>query len=103
MRISTQTYTVSGTSKPETHWATLLLMFVLCSESSVKRLRKEWNLKKTRQQKHTLQTIHPYAAAVKERFPQSGAQDLTNHLRITYNIRVPRCVLMANNLSSPPG
>ncbi|KAH9856695.1 hypothetical protein C2E23DRAFT_866064 [Lenzites betulinus] len=63
------------------------------SDTSVKRFRKEWDLKKTRQQQHTLESIQPYAAAIKARFPQQGAQNLANTLRFTYNIRVPKSLV----------
>ncbi|KAI0367936.1 hypothetical protein BV20DRAFT_949165, partial [Pilatotrama ljubarskyi] len=63
------------------------------SQSSVKCLRKQWQLKKTRQQKHTLESIHVYTSAVKARFPQKGAQGLVEALRFTYNIRVSRALV----------
>lgn len=62
-----------------------VLRKVPSSDTSVKRLKNEWDLKKTR-----LESIDAYAAAVTLQFPQIGAQELTNSLRLTYNIRVPR-------------
>ncbi|KAI0366367.1 hypothetical protein BV20DRAFT_1124273 [Pilatotrama ljubarskyi] len=59
------------------------------SGTTVKRMRKMWDLKKTRQQDHTLESIHPYALAIKSRFPQRGAQGLVYALRVTYNIQAP--------------
>ncbi|KAH9842488.1 uncharacterized protein C8Q71DRAFT_853036 [Rhodofomes roseus] len=58
------------------------------SNTTVKRLRAQWNLPKTRQQNHTAVSIDPYCRALKARYPTYGARQMTSTLRITYNIRV---------------
>ena len=63
------------------------------STKSVERLRKEWNLQKTRSQQHTVESIDVYCTALKKRFPQRGVEAMRTGLRSEYNVRVPRYVI----------
>lgn len=74
----------------------LLNLFIVSSPSTVKRLRKEWNLQGTRQQAHTLESIEGAIAEARERYPFWGANSLRNHLFQTKGMRIPRlvCTLM---------
>nr|VWP02435.1 N/A [Ganoderma boninense] len=59
-------------------------------DTTVKRLRKKWGLAKTRKQAHTLETIHPYLVEMKKTYPERGATKLTQALRLTHSVWVPR-------------
>ncbi|KAI1781732.1 hypothetical protein LXA43DRAFT_1036355 [Ganoderma leucocontextum] len=63
------------------------------SDTTVKRLRKKWGLMKTRTQRHTLESIHPYLIEIKKTYPNRGATKLTQALRLTHNVWVPREVV----------
>ena len=59
---------------------------------TVRRRRKVWGLKSTRQQKHTVQSIAAYVDDIKKRFPERGAETIRKALLLENKIRVPRCV-----------
>ncbi|KAH9476801.1 hypothetical protein JR316_0010716 [Psilocybe cubensis] len=63
------------------------------SVSSIKRLRKKWDLLSTRQQKHTLESIAPAIQEMRTRFPTRGVEMIRKQLRVEFNIRVPRSVV----------
>ncbi|KAJ7769107.1 hypothetical protein DFH07DRAFT_866763 [Mycena maculata] len=58
-----------------------------CSYISVRRLRKEWGLKSTRQQKHTSQSIEPFVKEIKSKFPHHGILAVWKNLRQEFNVR----------------
>jgi hypothetical protein len=60
------------------------------SSSTVKRLRRKWDLKSTRQQKHTFESIMPSVAEIRRRFPTRGAENIRKNLRQEYGMRVSR-------------
>ncbi|KAA1471497.1 hypothetical protein DENSPDRAFT_776760, partial [Dentipellis sp. KUC8613] len=60
---------------------------------TVRRRRKEWGLKSTRKQGHTVQSIHERVQAIKKRFPDIGAETLRKALLQNEKIRVSRTVV----------
>ncbi|KAH9856452.1 hypothetical protein C2E23DRAFT_811473 [Lenzites betulinus] len=63
------------------------------SATTVKRVRKEWNLRKARKQAHTLESIEPYLVALKARYPDRGSTTLWQSLRLTYSVFAPRTLV----------
>ncbi|KAL4269040.1 hypothetical protein AB1N83_001842 [Pleurotus pulmonarius] len=57
------------------------------SDTSVKRLRKRWGLKGTRQQKHTFETLAPFIQEIRARFPSMGARSMVSALRLDYGVK----------------
>ena len=70
----------------------------MSSTSSLKRKRAEWDLKGTRQQNHTFETIEPFIKEAKERFSPMGARQLVAVLRRDYKLKVPEYVLFSCSL-----
>ncbi|KAA1467108.1 hypothetical protein DENSPDRAFT_769383 [Dentipellis sp. KUC8613] len=64
------------------------------SARSVKRFRTKWGFLSTRQQRHTLDTVTPFIEVIKRRYPQRGADAITKALRMEYNIRAPRYLVL---------
>ncbi|ETW77826.1 hypothetical protein HETIRDRAFT_326132 [Heterobasidion irregulare TC 32-1] len=62
---------------------------------SVRRLRKKWGLRSTRQQQHTVASIAEHVAEIKTRFPGGGADSVKKTLLFERNIRVPRDIVAA--------
>ncbi|KAF9477993.1 hypothetical protein BDN70DRAFT_74912 [Pholiota conissans] len=60
------------------------------SVRSVKRLRDKWELKSTRQQKHTLESIGEAIQDVRRQYPSRGADMIRRDLLVKLNMRVPR-------------
>jgi len=60
---------------------------------TVRRLRKQWNILSTRQQKHTQESIYDEVIQIRKRFPTRGAESIRKTLRIDYGMRVPRSVV----------
>ncbi|KAK7019500.1 hypothetical protein R3P38DRAFT_2973640 [Favolaschia claudopus] len=58
-----------------------------CSAASIRRLRKDWGLLKTRAQKHTPDTIRPYVVEIKKKFPNRGISTIRKNLALEYGIR----------------
>ena len=54
------------------------------------KLRKEWDILSTRQQKHMQESIYDSVYEIRKRFPTRGAEGIRKTLRIDYGIRVPR-------------
>ena len=69
------------------------------SDSSVKRIRKELQLLKTRQQGHTLESIHQKMCELKAQQPTLGFEGLRVQLRLKYGIHARRCVLGCHSTS----
>ncbi|KAI0711283.1 hypothetical protein C8Q76DRAFT_622842 [Earliella scabrosa] len=63
------------------------------SDSSVKRIRKELQLLKTRQQGHTLESIHQKMCELKAQQPTLGFEGLRVQLRLKYGIHARRCLV----------
>lgn len=63
------------------------------SAKTVKRLRVKWNLKSTRQQNHTMQSIGEAVAEIRSRHPTRGIENMRKALLKDYGMRVPRCEL----------
>lgn len=68
------------------------MLKIILSVISVRRLRKKWELKSTRQQKHTIESITESIKAIRKHCPSRGAEAIRKQLRIDYDIRVPRLV-----------
>ncbi|KAF8200101.1 hypothetical protein BJ912DRAFT_873378 [Pholiota molesta] len=64
------------------------------STSSIKRLRRKWGLKSTRQQRHTIESIASAINEIRQKFPSRGAETIRKELRVSHNIRAPREVIM---------
>lgn len=60
------------------------------SKSTVKRRREKWGFLGTRQQAQTLDSIHPYIQAIREKFPFRGSQKICAQLFLDYNIKASR-------------
>ncbi|KAJ7300659.1 hypothetical protein DFH08DRAFT_919235 [Mycena albidolilacea] len=58
-----------------------------CSVHSVRKLLREWGLKKTRQQKHTPETITSMVLDIKKKFPQCGILAIRKNLRQEFKVR----------------
>lgn len=65
----------------------LLILSAHNSDTSVKRLRKSWGLKGTRQQKHTFDTLAPFIQEIRARFPSMGARSMVSTLRLDYGVK----------------
>lgn len=65
-------------------------MIILSSNTSVKRLRKQWDLKGTRQQGHTMDSIRDAVAEARVKFPYRGAEAMCRYLFDTQKMRIPR-------------
>ncbi|KAE9393107.1 hypothetical protein BT96DRAFT_999737 [Gymnopus androsaceus JB14] len=61
-----------------------------CSATTVKRLRKEWNLRGTQQQGHTMESIQEAITEAREIYPFRGANTLRNYIFQQKGMRVPR-------------
>jgi len=61
---------------------------------TVRRLRKQYGLKSTRQQKHTLESVYEKVRDIRERFPMRGVRAIRQNLRILHGDRVPRSVVI---------
>jgi hypothetical protein len=59
---------------------------------TVRRLRKKWGLKSTRQQKHTFETIYEKVRDIRKRFPFRGAESIRKNMRELHGDHVPRYV-----------
>jgi len=69
---------------------------------TVRRLRKQYGLKSTRQQKHTMDSIYDRVREIRERFPFRGANAIRKNLRVLHGDRVPRdLVLELLNIVEP--
>jgi hypothetical protein len=66
------------------------LVLIIISVYTVRRLRKQWNILSTRQQKHTQESIYDQVIQIRKRFPTRGAESIRKTLRIDYGMRVPR-------------
>jgi hypothetical protein len=64
----------------------LFSVFTVCHR------RKEWDLRSTHQQKHTVQSIATHIDDVKRHFPNHGAETIRRALFMEKKIRVPRYV-----------
>ncbi|KAJ7079727.1 hypothetical protein B0H15DRAFT_787815 [Mycena belliarum] len=58
-----------------------------CSVISVRRLRKQLGLKRTRQQKHTTESIKEQVLEIKKKFPHRGILAVRKNLRQEFKIR----------------
>ncbi|KAH8100012.1 hypothetical protein BXZ70DRAFT_907606 [Cristinia sonorae] len=65
------------------------------SVSSVKRLRKRFGLKGTRQQAHTKDSILGPILEIREQYPTYGARKITDTLRLKFDIKVPEATVAA--------
>ena len=63
---------------------------MLSSVITLRRLRRQWNLQSTRQQKHTIDTIIDKVREIRKRFPFRGAEAIRKALRETYGDHVAR-------------
>ncbi|KAH7904042.1 hypothetical protein BJ138DRAFT_1186917 [Hygrophoropsis aurantiaca] len=57
---------------------------------SFRRMRKNWNWLRTRQQKHTLASIEESVRTIRKRFPLRGAETIRRDLRKQFEMHVPR-------------
>jgi hypothetical protein len=48
--------------------------------TSFRAIRKRMGLERTRQQKHTLESIHNAMVTLRQRFPKAGAREMKNLL-----------------------
>ena len=55
-----------------------------------RRLRKQWGLKSTCQQKHSQETIFEKVREIRKRFPTRGAEGIRKMLREIHGDHVPR-------------
>lgn len=62
----------------------------LDSVPSIKRLRRKWGLRSTRQQGHTMESITEAIQNIREQYPTRGGEMIRKQLRLDLNIRVPR-------------
>ena len=69
---------------------TAYLLLFLDSVASIKRLRRKWELRSTRQQGHTLQSITEAIQNLREQYPTRGGEMIRKQLRVELNMRVPR-------------
>ena len=58
----------------------------------MRRLRKQYGLKSTRQQKHTVDTIYDKVRDIRQRFPLRGANAIRLNLRVLHGDHVSRYV-----------
>ncbi|KAH9947774.1 hypothetical protein B0H21DRAFT_310604 [Amylocystis lapponica] len=72
------------------------------SIASLKRMRKAWGLKSTRQQKHTVASIAPAVEQIRARAPKMGARQMVVRLREDYMIKAPETLVAACLKSIPP-
>ena len=63
---------------------------MISSVYTVRKLRKQWNILSTRQQKHTQESIYDNIIEIRKRFPTRGAENIRKTLRIDYGMRIPR-------------
>ena len=54
--------------------------------------RKVWGLSSSREQHHTVESIAAHVNAIKEHFPNQGAETIRKALLMEKNIHVPRSV-----------
>jgi len=66
------------------------LIFDDISAFTIHRRRKVWGLSSTREQHHSVKTIATHVDAIKECFPNRGAETIRKALLMEKNIRVPR-------------
>ena len=66
------------------------LVLMIISVYTVRKLRKQWNILSTRQQKHTQESIYDEVIEIRKRFPTRGAEGIRKTLRVDYGMRVPR-------------
>ncbi|RDX47577.1 hypothetical protein OH76DRAFT_1354108 [Lentinus brumalis] len=64
------------------------------SATTVKRVRAQWGLTKTRKQAHTLDSIHAAILEIKETYPQRGAGTIQQALRLRYDIFAPKDLVL---------
>jgi hypothetical protein len=74
------------------HVLNILDLVTLLSVASVKRLRKEYGLLSTRQQRNSPDAILAAIVDVRKKFPYRGAETIRKELLTAKNLRVPRCV-----------
>lgn len=58
--------------------------------SSLKAMRREMGLLRTREQNHTLESIQPALIEMRKRYPKAGARDMTSILFHEKGMCVPR-------------
>lgn len=83
------------------NWVSFILIFAQatwdlvlnCRMTSYKAIRKRLGLLSTRQQLHTLDTIHDAMVCLRKRFPKAGAHDMKSLLFHQMGMSVPRCDL----------
>ena len=89
----TQKYGLRCALHVSVFWLLLLFLTVLRasrSVASIKKLRRKWGLKSTRQQGHTLESIAEAIQNIHEQYPTRGGEMIRKQLRVELNIRVPR-------------
>jgi hypothetical protein len=62
----------------------------IASVFTVRKLRKQWNILSTRQQKHTPESIYDDVHEIRKHFPTRGAEGIRKTLRIDYGKHVTR-------------
>jgi hypothetical protein len=63
---------------------------IITSVFTVRKLRKQWNILSTRQQKHTPESIYDNVHEIRNHFPTRGAEGIRKTLRIDHGIRATR-------------
>ncbi|KAJ6593020.1 hypothetical protein B0H19DRAFT_1055676 [Mycena capillaripes] len=66
-----------------------------CSVVSFRKLRNQWGLKRTRQQKHTPDTIRNLVLEIKGKFPRRGILAVRKNLRQEFKVRASENVVKA--------
>ena len=66
------------------------LFNIVFSVVTVRKLRKEWNILSTRQQKHDIQSIFNQVYDIRKRFPLRGVEGIHITLRREYGINATR-------------
>lgn len=58
-----------------------------------------WGLTSSRKQANTIESIAPFVAKIKEKFPRAGAADIRKKLRLQYEIKAPKQVSISTRSS----
>jgi hypothetical protein len=62
----------------------------LSSVITIRRLRKQWGMKSTRQQRQTEDTIYESVLAIRKQFPTRGNEGIRKTLRLEHGIHATR-------------
>ncbi len=71
-------------------WLYILYFINIASVFTVRKLRKQWNILSTCQQKHTPESIYDNVYEICKHFPTRGAEGIRKTLWIDYGMHVTR-------------